>query len=163
METKRPTGTVNGAVGTTTNGAWVWGLDRGQGTERFQPAFGAGVKFDSVVALFANQTGSFIDLIAGTPPQALPGGSVHVKDAPENRFRMSALRYFFLPQRIWPVLRRYPQHPCCARMGGHLTEPNLREQDMPAAYLPRTDGLRLSEAAELLGADSAVVLLSLAT
>src|SRR5690349_17520811 len=64
-------GTVNGNVGSTSGGAWVWGLDRGKGTERFQPAFGAGVKFDSVVALFANQTGAFIDLIAGTPPQAL--------------------------------------------------------------------------------------------
>lgn len=72
------TGTVNAPVGTTQNAAWVWGLDRGKGTERFLPAFGAGVKFDSVVALFANQTGSFIDLVAGTPPTSLPAGSVHV-------------------------------------------------------------------------------------
>jgi hypothetical protein len=36
------------------------------------------VKFDSVVALFANQTGSFIDIVNGTPPQSLPAGSVKV-------------------------------------------------------------------------------------
>lgn len=75
------TATVNGAVGTTTgDAAWVWGLDRGKGTERFLPAFGAGVKFDSVIALFANQTGAFIDLLGSGPPQPqnLPAGSVKV-------------------------------------------------------------------------------------
>jgi len=74
------TATVNGAIGTTLDGAWVWGLDRGQGTERFllgTPSFGPGVKFDSVIAL-SNQTGSFVDLISGAPPQSLPSSSVKV-------------------------------------------------------------------------------------
>src|SRR5690349_10628551 len=45
------TATVNGTVGTTPGqAAWVWGLDRGKGTERFLPLTGAGVKFDSVIA-----------------------------------------------------------------------------------------------------------------
>ena|SRR5689334_5655226 len=73
------TGTVNGPVGTTPSGAWVWGLDRGKGTERFQPAFGAGVKFDSVLALFAGGTGSFVDLLPLNPAATdLTPGSVHV-------------------------------------------------------------------------------------
>jgi hypothetical protein len=74
-------GTVAGPIGTTSGGAWVWGLDRGKGTEQFlngTPPFGAGVKFDSVVALFADRTGAFVDIIKGTPPQSLPAGSVNV-------------------------------------------------------------------------------------
>ena len=74
------TGTVNGNVGTTQGqAAWVWGLDRGKGTERFLPTTGAGVKFDSVIALFANQTGAFVDLLPAQPVTTpLLLGSVHV-------------------------------------------------------------------------------------
>jgi hypothetical protein len=44
--------TFNAPVGTTPGAFYVWGLDRGQGTERFNTGptpIGAGVKFDSVV------------------------------------------------------------------------------------------------------------------
>jgi hypothetical protein len=52
-------GTLAGAIGTTPavgaeSPLYVWGLDRGQGTERFlagDPAIGDGVAFDSVVIL----------------------------------------------------------------------------------------------------------------
>ena len=75
------TATVAGPVGgATAGGAWVWGLDRGKGTEQFlgaTPPFGAGVKFDSVVALLANGTGSFVDIINGGA-HTLPAGSVTV-------------------------------------------------------------------------------------
>jgi hypothetical protein len=73
--------TVAGAIGTTGGGAWVWGLDRGKGKEEFLNAptpFGAGVKFDSVVALLANQTGSFVNISGGGTSTALAAGSVHV-------------------------------------------------------------------------------------
>ncbi len=52
---------LNGTVGTTPGGFFVWGLDRGAGTERFvaaSPSVGAGVFFDSVVIINANATGS---------------------------------------------------------------------------------------------------------
>src|SRR5689334_18049840 len=70
------TGTVNGNVGTTigtaqTPAAWVWGLDRGKGKELLLPTTGAGVKFDSVIALFANQTGAFVDLLPAQPVTTL--------------------------------------------------------------------------------------------
>ena len=45
-------GTFAAAVGTTPSAFYVWGLDRGQGTERFNSGaipVGAGVTFDSVV------------------------------------------------------------------------------------------------------------------
>jgi len=75
------TATVADAIGTTAGGAWVWGLDRGVGTEEFLSAptpFGAGVKFDSVVVLFANQTGTFVNISAGGTQTPLTAGSVTV-------------------------------------------------------------------------------------
>ena len=47
-------GTFAGAVGTTAGAFYVWGLDRGAGTERFvagTPSVGQGVKFDAAVFL----------------------------------------------------------------------------------------------------------------
>lgn len=47
-------GTFAGAVGTTAGAFYVWGLDRGAGTERFvagSPSVGQGVKFDAAVFL----------------------------------------------------------------------------------------------------------------
>ena len=52
-------GTFAGAVGTTPGAFYVWGLDRGAGTERFvagSPSVGQGVKFDAVVFLRPNGT-----------------------------------------------------------------------------------------------------------
>ena len=52
-------GTFAAAVGTTPGAFYVWGLDRGAGTERFvagSPSVGQGVKFDAVVFLRPNGT-----------------------------------------------------------------------------------------------------------
>jgi hypothetical protein len=73
------TGTHAADIGTSkladgTPGAiYVWGLDRGQGTERLA-AIVQDVLFDSVVVLAANGTGFFLDLVtAGATPQAIAG------------------------------------------------------------------------------------------
>lgn len=66
------TATMSGAVGTTANALYVWGVNRGAGTANFA-AFGIdGVRFDSVVLLRPDGSGS----IGGGP--ALPAGSVTV-------------------------------------------------------------------------------------
>ena len=74
------TATVDGPIGTTAGGAWVWGLDRGAGVYFDAPApfLGRRIGFDSLVLLFADQTGSFLDIVAGTGPQSLAPGSVKV-------------------------------------------------------------------------------------
>jgi len=76
--TLRFTGTEAGAIGTTDGAYFVWGLDRGQGTEMFG-ALGPGVLFDSVVALREDGTGFFLDLLTPTPvPQDLPANAITI-------------------------------------------------------------------------------------
>ena len=74
-------GTHAGLVGTTPGAAYVWGIDRGAGTEPFptlDPPTGEGVAFDAVVVLLPDGTGSFIDLAAGAPPQPLDPASISI-------------------------------------------------------------------------------------
>lgn len=76
-------GTMAGAIGSTAAiGAegplYVWGLDRGQGTERFlagSPAIGDGVAFDSVVILRPNGTVSVNLFGLGGGATNLPAGT----------------------------------------------------------------------------------------
>lgn len=63
--------TMNGAVGTTPSGLYVWGVNRGAGVATFAPNGITGVRFDRVILLRPDGTGS----IGGT---ALPSGSVTV-------------------------------------------------------------------------------------
>lgn len=56
-------------VGQTPGALYVWGIDRGLGTERFvagSPSIGAGVFFDSVLVVRPDGTGSYNDFINGT-------------------------------------------------------------------------------------------------
>ncbi|MHB1187539.1 PEP-CTERM sorting domain-containing protein [Thiobacillus sp.] len=72
-------GTTAGAIGTTPAAGsesvlYVWGVDRGAGTERFlagSPSIGDGVAFDSVVILRPNGTGA-ITLFGPGGPMATP-------------------------------------------------------------------------------------------
>ena len=68
-------GTFASAVGTTPSAFYVWGVDRGLGTERFNSGalpIGAGVKFDSVV-IFRQNGSATVNLLDGSPPTVLPG------------------------------------------------------------------------------------------
>jgi len=56
------TSTVNGAIGTTPNATYIWGIDRGMGTASF-PAIAPGVTFDSVFSINPSGQSSVTDLI----------------------------------------------------------------------------------------------------
>jgi hypothetical protein len=64
------TATMSGAVGSTATGLYVWGVNRGAGTPGFAANGITGVRFDRVVLLRPDGTGT----VAGAG--ALPGGSV---------------------------------------------------------------------------------------
>ena len=65
----------NGAIGTTENALFVWGVDRGAGTPRFA-AIAPGVTFDAVVIINPLGTTMVRDLVSNGAPQALPVGAV---------------------------------------------------------------------------------------
>jgi hypothetical protein len=88
------TATMNGPIGTTPGAAYVWGLDRGQGTARFvggTPSVGAGVLFDSVVAINPNGTGRFTDLLNGANSFNLATSDIRITGATVE-FRLLASR-----------------------------------------------------------------------
>ena|SRR5690348_708143 len=77
----RLTATLNAAPGSTTPGAlYVWGVNTGAGTTN--PGFVAngidGVRFNEVVLLAPNGTGSIINLGAGGTSLNLPAGSITI-------------------------------------------------------------------------------------
>jgi hypothetical protein len=61
--------TMNGAIGTTPGGLYVWGLDRGLGatTANFSAIGLSNIIFDSVVVVLPNGTGQVALLETGTP------------------------------------------------------------------------------------------------
>lgn len=67
-------------VGTTAGALYVWGIDRGLGTERFvagSPSIGQGVFFDSVLIVRQDGTGIFNDFINGVVTDLDPA-SIHL-------------------------------------------------------------------------------------
>lgn len=66
------TATMDGNVGNTATGLYVWGVNRGAGTAGFQANGITGVRFDRVVILRPNGTGT----VAGAGN--LPAGSVSI-------------------------------------------------------------------------------------
>lgn len=79
-QTFTASGTMAGAIGTTAGASFIWGFDRGAGTERFvagTPSTGVGVFFDSVLVLTGAGAGT-INLLNGTPAVTLAPGSVQI-------------------------------------------------------------------------------------
>lgn len=75
------TGVLDGALGTTANAAYVFGINRGAGTELLTlgtPSVGAGVFFDAVAVLFPDLTGVVVTFTGGvgSAPAPLPAGAV---------------------------------------------------------------------------------------
>ncbi len=76
--------TMAADIGTTTGVTYVFGLNRGAGTERFNTGglpVGAGVFFDSVVQLRPNGTGQFNDLITPANNFVFSAGTVLISGA----------------------------------------------------------------------------------
>jgi hypothetical protein len=74
------TAQMAGAIGSTENGFYVWGVNTGTGTEFFQtltPALGKGVAFDTFIILNPNGTGS-VNYFSGEPSEGLGAGSVTI-------------------------------------------------------------------------------------
>ncbi len=72
--------TLDGPIGTTDGALYVYGLDRGQGTERFldgDPPIGAGVFFDMVVVIRPDTTAVINDFINSQVTQ-LSAGTVQI-------------------------------------------------------------------------------------
>jgi hypothetical protein len=77
------TGTMAANIGGTTGALYVWGVDRGLGTERFNQGanpVGAGVRFDAVVLLRPDGTGA-VNLFNGNPATSLAAGSITIQNA----------------------------------------------------------------------------------
>jgi hypothetical protein len=74
---------LGGAVGATATGVYVWGVNRGAGTQGLllnSPPVGAGVFFDAVVVLLPNATGQVVAFNAMGPPTttSLSAGTITV-------------------------------------------------------------------------------------
>ncbi len=105
------TATMADEIGLTPGALYVWGLDRGQGTQRFlagSPSIGAGVYFDSVLIVRPDGTGQFNDFINGTQT-ALAAGSVKVsshtitaEDLPATLFPSTGFQVTDYTWNLWP-------------------------------------------------------------
>jgi hypothetical protein len=74
--------TLAGTIGTTTQGAYVWGINRGAGTQRFvtgTPSIGAGISFDAVILVNANGTG-LVNLFSG-PAVNLAASAITIQNS----------------------------------------------------------------------------------
>lgn len=107
------TATLAGPVGTTPGAFYVWGVNRGQGTERLvsgTPSVGAGVFFDSVMILRPDTTGQVNDLITPANNRALAAGSAIINGSqisatvPLSFFPSTGLAATSYTWNLWPRL-----------------------------------------------------------
>jgi hypothetical protein len=69
-------GTMNGDIGATPKGFYVWGVDRGAGTAGFAADGLPNILFDSVVVLNNDGTGFVLNFGPGATPTPLAAGSI---------------------------------------------------------------------------------------
>jgi hypothetical protein len=69
-------GTMNGDIGSTPKGFYVWGVDRGAGTPNFAADGLPNILFDSVVILNNDGTGLVLNLGPGATPTPLAANSI---------------------------------------------------------------------------------------
>jgi hypothetical protein len=101
--------TLNGAIGTTPGAVYVWGLNRGTGTEQFvggTPSVGAGVAFDAVFIALPDGTG-LTNLLDGNPGATLPGvvqvsGNSLVATIDAALFPSTGSAIPFFTYNLWP-------------------------------------------------------------
>ena len=105
--------TMNGAIGTTAGGIYVWGVNRGKGTAGFGASLGlTKVLFDSVIVLQPDGKGLTVVFNNGGPPTIAPlaagsitivgdtiTGTIPIAFLPSNGF--DAAHYGF---NLWPRL-----------------------------------------------------------
>jgi len=70
-------GTMNGDIGLSPSGFYVWGVDRGAGMAEFAPNGLPNILFDAVVVFNQDGSGRVVDLGTGTPTD-LPAGTAQV-------------------------------------------------------------------------------------
>ena len=76
------TATMDGAIGSTDTGFYVWGVNTGTGTDFFQrqpldPQIGQGVIFDTFIVLNTNGTGG-VNYFSGEPSEGLAPGAITI-------------------------------------------------------------------------------------
>lgn len=104
-------------VGLTAGALYVWGIDRGLGTERFlagSPSIGAGIFFDSVLIARQNGTGTYVDFINGTSTALDPahinirGSTITLNDLSTSLFAPDTTGFKADPSQytwnLWPRL-----------------------------------------------------------
>ncbi len=69
--------TLNGTIGTTANSSYVFGFNRGAGTNNFSPIGAPAVVFDPVITLTGTGVAGGRDLVAGTA-LTLPAGAATI-------------------------------------------------------------------------------------
>jgi hypothetical protein len=69
-------GTMNGDIGSTPKGFYVWGVDRGAGTAEFAADGLPDILFDAVVIFNNDGTGLALQLGPGNAPAPLPANSI---------------------------------------------------------------------------------------
>jgi hypothetical protein len=71
------TGVMNGAIGTTVGGFYVWGVNRGTGTAGFASLGMTNVLFDTVIVLQNTGTG-VVNLLNGSPATSLANSAISI-------------------------------------------------------------------------------------
>lgn len=100
--------TMDGTIGSTPGGFYVWGVDRGKGTARFAANGITGVLFDMVVIINADGSGRVNDLVGGLAPFVFGAGTAKISgdsftlDLDDDRLPTQGLSFDKYTWNLWP-------------------------------------------------------------